>query len=154
MLQVGRETKVCKVCGKEFRPYSSNQKRCSICMEVPRYKKHNTLHKVICCVCGKEFETLLYNKKFCSPYCRGRYHYDPETHEHECAYCGEKFLTRKKQQKFCSTTCRMSAWLTKQSPDVANRILRCQVPTEEIAQEPVSTGLSLDDFLAKEKCNA
>lgn len=76
-----KKTKVCVVCGKEFKADSNGQMTCSEeCRKIrysthkrTPYEKHPLITK-ICIVCGKPFETNHPTHKICSDECRAIYY--------------------------------------------------------------------------------
>ena len=95
------ETKVCEICGKEFKT-SDKARFCSKKCLGEYLKKQETK---TCPTCGKTFSALIsQNQKYCSPECAAESYKKRETCT--CLNCGKEFsigVTR--NQKFCCREC-------------------------------------------------
>lgn len=99
--------KKCLQCGREFRPYNSMQKFCSVKCNL-EYRRNRNGHRdcqslVKCVECGKEFKPLNYRSKYCSHTCFTKSR--RKVKEIKCPSCGNMFLQKRKNQVFCSIEC-------------------------------------------------
>jgi hypothetical protein len=106
------ESKICKICGKEFLAKTKRKKFCSyecvyqnLLLEKKQYIKK-------CPMCGKEFNGLK-NQTYCSMACVSKIGNNKKTQNHineidkpkVCQHCGKEFYSVQKKTKFCSTDC-------------------------------------------------
>lgn len=94
-------TKICTICGEEYRFISGSQKRCQKCIDYilanPK-KLHPTFGLMVCPVCDKEFRKLGNNQKFC-PDCT--YVNKHGMLNRSCIECGAEYSPTGPAQRYC-----------------------------------------------------
>lgn len=113
--------KICSVCGKTFRPYSSLQKNCSAKCSYSNRPKKGIYKK--CKTCGKEFYSLptyINSSKYCSRECQHKGLIIKESKlTLKCKNCGKEYIRersalRGRGSSFCSKPCKKEFQKTRQ----------------------------------------
>jgi hypothetical protein len=115
--------KVCKVCGKTFYVFPSDDKRHNIayCSNACKGKDmsqvlRNTIVELTCQQCGKTYQTRGWREKQGSKYCSRACSKEAfrATRSRLCEICKQKIMG--KGTRFCSITCRSKGWLGEGNP--------------------------------------
>lgn len=108
------ETRICKICGKEFIPNVYNQIYCSKkCRNIAinENRRGETKYKT-CPICNKVFKQNVHNKMFCSPECKKIFYNQKnkkETKYKVCPVCNSMFELTTHNKIYCSIECRNNA---------------------------------------------
>lgn len=105
MKDTPKKTSTCKICGKLFEYYPSEQNG-KFCSGECYHKSRGVKLLVKCEHCGKEFErriSMLKDHVFCSNDCRAA-HWNNKV-ELTCKVCGKKFEWRASRLKYYTTEC-------------------------------------------------
>lgn len=101
------KTKVCVVCGIEFKCKTDKRKWCSMRCYRKLRPCIRTKHKLICAGCGNQFDSDDVRRTYCSVTCSNRHKHNSEV-DCICVVCNKHFKAKAyhRSSECCSNLCR------------------------------------------------